>query len=372
MVTLFDNDELGYLAWLEAHPEGFVANVDRARSVPNYPMAHTATHGVVSSPNSGNFTTGAYVKLCSSSLEALEAYSQLTFGRPLTRCEQCLGSRSISAFFANRLSAPLRNTRWSWGSVDGVRRRVFLRVWESEIHEHSGNRWIRVLSGKSPSRPGWKERETHLQLVESGYAAYGVLCTRLHPDEAAIASFDSTRLLTFARLRRDDEIIELEIEGEVSVEDLMLHADSASLLAEDNLEWAAESPTTRAALVDARLGQGRFRRQVLEKWDNACAVTGCTVQAALRASHCKPWRACDNKERLDSNNGLALVANLDALFDVGLITFSADGAMQVSSRISAIERSTLGVPASLRKRPSRALSRYLDHHRTHVYLDGFV
>lgn len=90
MVERFDNDEAGYLKWVETHPHGFIANVDRAGMVPAYPMVHSATHGLVSSPRIGNFTTGDYIKLCSTDLKALEEYSQTRFGRPLTRCSQCM------------------------------------------------------------------------------------------------------------------------------------------------------------------------------------------------------------------------------------------------------------------------------------------
>lgn len=90
MVELFDNDEAGYLKWIQANPHGFVANVDRAGTVPQYPMVHVATHGSMSSPKIGNFTTGAYVKLCCTDLAALEQYSQTKFGRTLTRCSQCM------------------------------------------------------------------------------------------------------------------------------------------------------------------------------------------------------------------------------------------------------------------------------------------
>ena len=90
MVELFDNDEVGYIEWIQANPQGFVANADRARTVPNYPMVHTATHGLISSPKIGNFTTGAYIKFCSTDLEELEHYSRKNFSRPLTYCAQCM------------------------------------------------------------------------------------------------------------------------------------------------------------------------------------------------------------------------------------------------------------------------------------------
>ena len=48
--------------------------------------------------------------------------------------------------------------------------------------------------------------------------------------------------------------------------------------------------TTRKALIDARRGQGLFRRRLDDHWGHACAATNCKVRAILRASHIKPWR----------------------------------------------------------------------------------
>ncbi|MBB5208001.1 hypothetical protein [Chiayiivirga flava] len=90
MVELFDNDETRYLKWVQANPHGFVANVDRAVRMPKYPMVHAATHGSMSSAKIGNFTTGDYIKFCSTDLAALEQYSQTKLDRSLTRCSICM------------------------------------------------------------------------------------------------------------------------------------------------------------------------------------------------------------------------------------------------------------------------------------------
>jgi putative restriction endonuclease len=127
--------------------------------------------------------------------------------------------------------------------------------------------------------------------------------------------------------------------------------------------------TTREALVQARLGQGRFRRELLDRWKQGCAVTGCTVQQVLRASHIKPWRRCNDKERLNPDNGLPLVATLDALFDSGLITFNDAGNMIVSSQLDEEQQGELltGVPRKLLLPPSNALAAFLAMHRRHVF-----
>jgi hypothetical protein len=101
-------------------------------------------------------------------------------------------------------------------------------------------------------------------------------------------------------------------------------ADVEELMADKSLD-----ATTKQRLVDARVGQGRFRSQLEGHWNAACAVTGVRVRAILRASHIQPWAASNNEDRLDPHNGLLLVANLDALFDRGLISFADDGTLLV-------------------------------------------
>jgi hypothetical protein len=128
-------------------------------------------------------------------------------------------------------------------------------------------------------------------------------------------------------------------------------------------------PTTKAALVNARVGQGAFREQVLELWGQCCAVTGSVTLNAIRASHIRPWRHSTDKERLDPYNGLPLLASLDALFDTGLISFASSGRLLVSGKLSATEKSIFGLhdKSSLKTKPTAKTDRYLDYHRKHVY-----
>ena len=106
--------------------------------------------------------------------------------------------------------------------------------------------------------------------------------------------------------------------------------------------------TDRVALAKARIGQGRFRDNLLKRWGEACAARGCTVLEILRASHMKPWTESTNSERLDPANGLLLAAHFDALFDKELISFSDDGEMLVSILIAAPNQQLLGIPQRLR------------------------
>lgn len=130
------------------------------------------------------------------------------------------------------------------------------------------------------------------------------------------------------------------------------------------------SDTERERLVQARLGQGRFREDVLRQWQGTCAVTGATTVQAIRASHIVPWRDCDENPtlRLDAENGLPLVATLDALFDQGLISFTSTGRMLVAATLSEVECERFGVPANLSRAPSSVQARHLAYHRRHVFV----
>jgi hypothetical protein len=140
--------------------------------------------------------------------------------------------------------------------------------------------------------------------------------------------------------------------------------------------FALERPkiesTTKEALINARNGQGTFRQRVLQIWDHRCAVTRSTTLGAIRASHIKPWSKSTDEERLDSENGLPLLATLDALFDFkkGLISFDSSGRLLISTRLNMNERRILGINRrSLAKKPSRRTAEYLPYHREHVFVD---
>jgi len=87
--------------------------------------------------------------------------------------------------------------------------------------------------------------------------------------------------------------------------------------------------TEKRSLVLARRGQGDFRRRV-QLVEKSCRVTGVSSEKLLIASHIKPWKVSENTERLSGNNGLFLSPHIDKLFDSGLISFEADGALMVS------------------------------------------
>jgi putative restriction endonuclease len=120
--------------------------------------------------------------------------------------------------------------------------------------------------------------------------------------------------------------------------------------------------TTRTALIEARLGQGRFRAALIDKFGGRCAVTGVAVVELLRASHIKPWAHATNDERLDPENGLLLTPTLDVLFDRGFISFDSDGSVISLRPLDQGAAAQLGPIGNLISPPSPLQTRYLQYH----------
>lgn len=118
-------------------------------------------------------------------------------------------------------------------------------------------------------------------------------------------------------------------------------------------------------VVRFRVGQQKYRAEMLHYWGGACSVTGITLTDVLVASHAKPWAmCCSDNERLDVFNGFLLNPSLDALFDRFLITFDEDGNILVSNKINNDDLTILGVSKNMKLRwKTEFHERYLRYHR---------
>jgi putative restriction endonuclease len=126
--------------------------------------------------------------------------------------------------------------------------------------------------------------------------------------------------------------------------------------------------TTKKALIDARIGQGKFRLDLFDLWNARCCVTGLNIPSLLRASHIRPWSESDNAQRLDPFNGLLLSPAYDAAFDAGLLTFNENGAAILSGSLRPEAAACVGIvpSAQIVGFQSRHQS-YLAYHRNQVF-----
>ena len=131
-----------------------------------------------------------------------------------------------------------------------------------------------------------------------------------------------------------------------------------------SVEKPYEKPniTERKGLITSRVGQGVYRRELLNKFQNKCAVTGVELKEVLIASHIVPWRDSNDKERRDVNNGILLSPTYDALFDKHLISFDDFGRIIISSKIKNLAN-VLGIDLNAQIKVDDEMKNYLSRHR---------
>jgi len=140
--------------------------------------------------------------------------------------------------------------------------------------------------------------------------------------------------------------------------------DKINFAAEPLATYLMPTITERSGLVVSRVGQGAYRKSIINRWENQCAVTGFNDQRILIASHIHPWKDARSEERLDVNNGILLSPTYDALFDKHLITFENSGKILLSDKVSQSEYKKIGVSGAEKIRKLRSDNiAYLEKHQ---------
>jgi putative restriction endonuclease len=114
------------------------------------------------------------------------------------------------------------------------------------------------------------------------------------------------------------------------------------------------------AEIAVRRGQGRFRDVLLSAYDRQCTVTGTRTETVLEAAHISPYKGVHTNLAV---NGLLLRSDIHTLFDLHLLTISADAdryIFRVDPAITEEEYRALdgcelrSLPADEAQRPSGA------------------
>lgn len=129
------------------------------------------------------------------------------------------------------------------------------------------------------------------------------------------------------------------------------------------------SERRKTALYSARIGQGEYRRKLLEDC-MYCPFTMVNDERLLIASHIKPWVVSNDKEKVDPKNGFALTPTYDKLFDRGFITFGDDKTLSVSPWINPMNQKRLNIYNGMllpKLQLDEKRSKYLIYHRENVF-----
>lgn len=191
-----------------------------------------------------------------------------------------------------------------------------------------------------------KERKDWWKITESGIQQLSALLEELKISEHPLIAESAIK---------DAEIKNIEILLPAAVSHIRSSVDKLQI-----------TKTEREAIIQQRIGQGIFRERLLTR-SHTCQVCGLENKSLLRASHIKPWSKSDNIERLDPNNGLLLCSIHDALFDKGLISFSPEGKIMISSLLSQQDYHLLHLSDSITVHDFDTTSNYFDYHRESVF-----
>ena len=112
-------------------------------------------------------------------------------------------------------------------------------------------------------------------------------------------------------------------------DDLYFKEDAEQIFGED-----LRAITKRRYPYLHRLYKNQLQEECEEIYGNPMCVLEHLAYPVLIASHIKPFIESDENEAYDPNNGLLLSRTIDSLFDLKYISFSDDGNILFSNRIS--------------------------------------
>jgi hypothetical protein len=110
-------DDDGYLAWLAAHPDGYVINIARSHSATEARVHHAGCRTINGqNPRAGTWT-GPYVKVCAEQLDELDRWAIDQVGEPIRRCGICHRARDTRRTTATKQTEradgrPVLDGRW--------------------------------------------------------------------------------------------------------------------------------------------------------------------------------------------------------------------------------------------------------------------
>ena len=150
-----------------------------------------------------------------------------------------------------------------------------------------------------------------------------------------------------------------------SDEDLLVHLEKSIDLCLYDLKLIKEPMNLQ---VNARRGQSKFRKELLEVYNSKCAMTATSVVEILEAAHIYPYKGYDTNV---VSNGIILRADIHTLFDLGLISINpVTLEIEISSKLkgnneyASLINKKVYLPKDIQKQPSKKV---LEYHYNKVF-----
>lgn len=124
------------------------------------------------------------------------------------------------------------------------------------------------------------------------------------------------------------DLIQLAIDAQLIEENL---SAESSLYSSNN--YSTSIGKDIQANVKTRIGQQFFSKSVKAQYNNKCCITEIEYADILEAAHIKPWKDCNETEKVELDNGLCLNSFHHKLFDSGLISFDKEYRLVISRKV---------------------------------------
>lgn len=119
-----------------------------------------------------------------------------------------------------------------------------------------------------------------------------------------------------------------------------------------------------------------YKNQLKEESTSILGDTKCMVEKlaypVLIASHIKPFIKSDDNEAYDANNGILLSKNMDALFDLGYISFDNSGIILFAEKLSDDVKTFVSNYQLDTIFLNQKRIQYLEYHRKEVFNQKFA
>ncbi|NRY59877.1 hypothetical protein DZE40_000972 [Clostridium beijerinckii] len=114
-----------------------------------------------------------------------------------------------------------------------------------------------------------------------------------------------------------------------------------------------------------RIGQAEYREDLI-KYYGKCQICGIENKGLLVASHIKDFSKSENNEAVDLYNGFLFCDGHDGLFDKGLISFTDEGNVMISSQLSKHDLDIIK-PETIKLDVLEKQKKYLKWHRENKF-----
>ncbi|HEX3857232.1 MAG TPA: HNH endonuclease [Verrucomicrobiae bacterium] len=189
-------------------------------------------------------------------------------------------AKGVTRFFEERLGAKLNNPQWSWGAIDPVFNRVFLRVWaDNQIEDKTGVKFEVYWKQTRSKSPGYPQRLKHLEAIKNGALGIGILCeafdSKTFPRK--IKTFDDEQLLLLGKLSEDDDCKYAHIVRRFPISELQKLDNSLQNSAIDDIPVApigSEVPGKAPTVGSRYQRDDKVRQFIIEQAKGVCEYCG--------------------------------------------------------------------------------------------------